>query len=238
MSASSPTGVNGLVVAPIDTAAIRPVLLRYRERRIPVVVVDNDPGDPSIHDALVIADNHAIGVAAGEFLAEVTGGQGSLVEILGIPVTSAARDRSAGFREVVARHPQMQVVDSCTGDWLFDRGRDELARLLPRHARIDAVFAQNDEMARGALEAAAAAGRDEEMLIVGVDALPGALGIRLVSQGGSPPPSSTRRFGREAILAHFALADGEPVLPRTLLKSSILKSNERIRAWQVARRSR
>jgi ABC-type sugar transport system substrate-binding protein len=227
--------VRALVVAPLDHELIKPILLSYRREKIPVVVFDNDPGDPSLYRALIIADNRHFGRKMGEFFAEVTGGEASLVEISGMPHTSGAILRSEGFRDAISPYPGLRIIDSICGSWLFFRAREEFGRVLERHPRIDGVFAQNDEMARGAWEAAHAAGRDEEMLITGIDALRGEHGLQLVHQGKlaatliNPPP------GRATADALLAVLRNEPLMQRTILQTSMFRSTERIKAWQERR---
>jgi len=228
-------GVSALVVDPLDPALLRNALAAYRDAGVPVIALDNDPGDPSLYRSLILADNRQFGRKMGEFFAEVSGGQADLVEIRGMPTTSGAQDRSAGFREAIANHPGIRVVESLVGNWLYSRAREAFAQALARLPRLDGVFAQNDEMARGAWDAAAEVGRAEELLITGIDALRGEHGLQLVIQGKlgatliNPPP------GRAAALALLAVLDGEPVMKRTLLQTSMFRSNERIRAWQAAR---
>jgi len=228
--------VSALIVDPLDAALLREPLQAYRDAGIPVIVMDSDPGDPSLYRSLILADNRHFGRKMGEFFAEVTGGRANLVEIRGMPTTSAAQDRSTGFREAIAGHPGVRVVESLVGNWLYARARQAFGEALARLPQLDGVFAQNDEMARGAWDAAAAAGRAEELLITGVDALRGEHGLQLVIQGKlaatliNPPP------GRATAQALLAILNGEPVMKRTLLQTSMFRSNERIRAWQAARR--
>jgi ABC-type sugar transport system substrate-binding protein len=228
--------VSALIVAPLDPELVQAPLRAYREAGVPVIALDSDPGDPSLYRSLIMADNRQFGRKMGEFFAEVTGGSADLVEIRGMPTTSGARDRSAGFREAIAPYPGIRVVESLVGNWLYARSREAFAAALARLAHLDGVFAQNDEMARGAWDAASAVGRAEGLLITGIDALRGEHGLQLVIQGKlaatliNPPP------GRAAAQALLAILGGEPVLKRTILQTSMFRSNERIRAWQVARR--
>ena len=231
-------GVRALIVAPLDNDILKPVLREYLLAKIPVIMLDSDPGDPTLYRTLIIADNRQFGRKIGEFFCEVTGGTAQLVEIRGMPSTSGARDRSEGFREAIAHRPGIRLLESVVGSWLYTRARDEFGRVLLRHPRIDGVFAQNDEMARGAWDAAHAAGREEEMLITGIDALRGERGLQLVLQGKlaatliNPPP------GRAAADALLAVLRGEPCMQRTVLQTSMFRSKDRIKAWQEARRAR
>jgi ABC-type sugar transport system substrate-binding protein len=230
-------GIDALVVLPIDGALVRPVLRRYRDAGTPVISLDNDVEAPELYRALILADNRVFGRKMGEFFAEVSGGRLDLLEIRGIPATSAAQHRSEGFREAIAASPGVHIVASVDGDWLYARAREEVERLLARFPQVEAVYAQNDEMARGALDAAEAAGRTEGVLVTGIDALRGGRGIQLVMQNRLGATLINPSPGKAASSALLAVLDGEPCLPRTLLQTSLLRSNERIRAWQERRKA-
>jgi len=227
--------VNVLLVAPIDGEALKPVLRRYQAAGIPVIAFDNDLGEPALYRSLILADNALFGRKMGEFFAEVTEGRANLVELCGPPSTSAAADRSRGFREAIAATPDVRVVESCTAGWRRDRAQDQMIRLLENHPHLDGVFAQNDEMAVGAWEAAVRAGRAEELLITGIDALRGENGLHLVMQGRLAATLINPSPARAAVDALHAVLAGERCLERTLLQTSLLRSGIRISAWKAYR---
>jgi len=229
-------GVSALVVLPLDGKLLRPALERYRAAGVPVIVLDNDLGAPELYRTLILSDNRLFGRKLGEFFVEVSAGKLDLIEVRGLPATSAAQDRSQGFREAIAASPGVRVVASLDADWLHARAKEQLPRVLASHPRVEAIFAQNDEMARGALEAAEAAGRGESVLITGIDALRGEHGIQLVMQGRLGATLMNPSPGRPAATALLSVLSGEPCLPRTVLQTSLLRSKERIRAWQEGRR--
>lgn len=98
------------------------------------------------------------------------------------------------------------------------------------------MFAQNDEMARGAWDAAAAAGREHEMLITGIDAIRGENGIRMVMQGCLAATFINPSPGPAAVDALLVTLSGGRCLEKRLLRTSPLRSPGRIRAWQAARK--
>jgi ABC-type sugar transport system substrate-binding protein len=225
--------IDALVLLPIDPELTRAALLKYRESGIPVVLVDNDIGAPALYRTLIANDNGRIGRDAGGFFVEVTGGVGNLVEVRGMVKTAAAVDRSAGLRAALAGHPELRLVDSCVGDWRYEQALREFGGILARQPRIDGVFAQNDDMARGVLDAAQRAGRGEEMLVVGVDAVPSA--IHLVTAGRQAVTFFNPSPGKHAAHAVLALLKGEPCLPRITLHTWPYRSNGRIQEWQKRR---
>jgi ABC-type sugar transport system substrate-binding protein len=230
-------GVDALVVLPLDRDPIRAALRAHQASDIPVIAMDGDIDDPSLYRTLILADNRLFGRKMGEFFLEVTGGTAELVEIRGVPTTTGAQHRSAGFREAVARS-QIRIVQSLVGNWVYSQAREEFARLLPRLPRLDGVFAQNDEMARAAWDVAHEAGRADELLITGIDALKGEHGLQLVMQGKLAATLLNPNPGRPAASALLAILSGEPCLPKIVLQTSMFRSHERIRAWQEARRAR
>lgn len=162
-------GVDLIIVNPTDSAAVVPAIFQANAAGIPVITVDRgaDDGQVVTH---IASDNVAGGRMAGEFIVERLDGTGNVVELVGIPGTSAARDRGQGFNEVVGRVPGIRVVARQEAG--FDRamGLTVMENILQAQPRIDAVFAHNDEMALGALTAIEAAGRQGEMIVVGFDA--------------------------------------------------------------------
>lgn len=226
--------VDALVLAAVDPAAVVPVLRRYREARIPVIAVDNELDAPELYKGIILSDNTVFGRKLGAFFVEVSGGRATLVEIRGIPAAWATRLRAQGFREALAGHPQMRIVETLTGDWLYERARERLAGWLPGHPEVDCVFAHNDEMARAAWDVAVALGRERDLLITGVDAIKGQ-GLSMVMQGKLGATVINPSAGRPAATQLLSVLSGEPILDRTVMHTSLLRSNERIRTWQDER---
>lgn len=226
--------VDALVLLVIDPESVRPVLLKYRDAGIPVIIVDNDIKDPSLCRTTILPNNRLFGRRLGEFFVEVCDGRGEIVEIHGIAAADPARLRSQGFREAIVGHPEMRIVGSLAGDWLYERAHEVFSRWLPVHRTVDCVFAQNDEMARAAWDVACEQGREEELLITGVDAIKGQ-GLSQVIQGHLAATLINPSGGRAAARALFAILEGEPVLERIMLQTSIFQSHQRIRAWREGR---
>lgn len=229
--------VDALIVAPLDPELIRGALQRCGTPGVPVIAVDTDLEAPELYRALILSDNRQLGRRMGEFFVEVTGGAADLVELRGVPTTTPAIERSEGFREAIAG-TGVRVVQSLVGNWLYSLAHQELARLLPGLPRLDGVFAQNDEMARGALDAASEAGRTDELLVTGVDALKGERGLQLVMEGKLAATLLNPVPGRQAAAALLAALEGRECAPRTVLQTSLFRSPERIRAWREHRKGR
>ncbi|MFN8527572.1 MAG: D-ribose ABC transporter substrate-binding protein [Anaerolineae bacterium] len=167
-------GVGVLLINPVDSDAIVASVEAANAANIPVITIDRSANGGTVL-AHIASDNVAGGRMAGNYLAETLGNTGHIVELTGIEGTSAARDRGAGFNEAIAAFPEMQVIVRETANFSREEGQTVFASILEANPNIDAVFAHNDEMILGAIEAARAAGRLSEIKFVGFDAVDDAL---------------------------------------------------------------
>lgn len=162
--------VDLIIINPTDSDAIVTAVEEANRAGIPVITVDRGSGG-GVVVAHIASDNIAGGRMAGEFLAELIGGEGRVIELQGILGTSAARDRGTGFAEAMANFPNIKVVARQTANFNRAEGLVVMENLLQAHPDIAGVFAQNDEMALGAIEAIRAAGLLDEIYVVGFDAI-------------------------------------------------------------------
>jgi len=171
--------VDAILVNPTDADAVVPSILKTNAAKIPVFTIDRGAtsGEVVCH---IASDNVAGGKMAGEFLAEQIGGSGKVVELVGIPGTSAARDRGKGFHEAMEQYPDIEIVASQAADFNRDKGLTVFENILQAQPEIDGVFAHNDEMVLGAIAAAEAAGR-KGIVFVGFDAIDDA--VKAVGEG-------------------------------------------------------
>lgn len=163
-------GVDAILINPTDADAIVPSIEAANAAGIPVFTVDRSAaaGEVVSH---IASDNVAGGAMAAEFLCSQLGGAGNVVELEGIAGTSAARDRGQGFNDYMsASCPGVTIVARQTANFNRAEGLTVFENILQANDTINGVFAHNDEMILGALEAAAAAGR-EGITFVGFDAV-------------------------------------------------------------------
>jgi ribose transport system substrate-binding protein len=164
-------GVDAILVNPTDADAIVPSIQKANEAGIPVFTIDRGAAGGEVV-AHIASDNVAGGMMAGEFLCESLGGEGKVVELEGIAGTSAARDRGEGFNEYMSGEcPGVEIIARQTANFNRAEGLSVFENILQAEPEIDGVFAHNDEMILGAIEAAKAAGRDGEIIFVGFDAV-------------------------------------------------------------------
>lgn len=169
--------VNLILVNPTDSDAVVNGVIAANDAKIPVITVDRASNGGEVL-SYIASDNIAGGKMAGEFIIEKLGGKGNVVELEGIAGTNAARERGQGFNEAL-NGTELKVVAKQTADFDRVKGLEVMENILQSQTDIQAVFAHNDEMALGALEAIKASGRD--ILVVGFDATDDA--VKAVNDG-------------------------------------------------------
>ena len=206
-----------LVISPLTAEALTPVVERALSEGIPVVTLDRMVDScVSVH---VGAENRPIGKQAAEWLAEKLNGEGQIIEIQGTAGASATVDRNLGFMEGLEAFPNLTVAASQTADYLREPATSFMEDMLQRFGpgEIDAVYAHNDEMALGAIEAIKEAGRLEEILVIGIDGQETA--FESVKAGEMAATFTYPYVAPEGIMIAYQLATGEAVEPVVILDS-------------------
>lgn len=165
-------GVDLLVVAPNEAAAITPAVEKAYQEGIPVIVVDRNIQSDQ-YTAFIGADNYKIGLDAGNYVLNHIGPSGKILEIMGLEGSTPAVERHKGFLDAIKNNPKVTVVASVDGEWLQHSAMEVMDSMLTVTEDIDFVFAHNDRMAMGAYMAAQKHRNESKMKFVGVDALPG-----------------------------------------------------------------
>jgi ribose transport system substrate-binding protein len=166
-------GVDAIIINPTDSDAVVPSVLAANDAGIPVFTVDRSAAGGEVV-AHIASDNVAGGRLAGEFLCDALGGEGSVVELEGIAGTSAARDRGAGFNAYLEEECMgVEVVARQTANFNRAEGLTVFENILTSEDVIDGVFAHNDEMILGAIEATQASDAVDvaDIVFVGFDAV-------------------------------------------------------------------
>jgi ribose transport system substrate-binding protein len=151
-------GVDGLVILATESAPLTPVAKEAHGRGIFIVNVDRGFLEP-VADIFLEGDNTAFGRKSAEFVAQKMGGKGNLVILTGIPCT-VDTDRVTAAREVFARYPEITILDQQPALWNRQKGLEVMEAMLTKHPKIDAVWAQDDDIAMGAMQAIKEKGRD------------------------------------------------------------------------------
>jgi ribose transport system substrate-binding protein len=218
-------GVDLLIISPKEAAPLtRPVAEAY-QRGIPVIVLDRAvQGDQ--FTTFIGADNVRIGRAAGRWIRERLGGSGKIVELKGLMTSVPGQDRNRGFLEGIQldENPGLEIVFSGEMKWLEPDARREMESALATNPRIDVVYAHNDPGAHGAWLAARAAGREQEMMFVGIDALPHE-GRQYVRQGILDATFLYPTGGEEAIETALTILRGEDVPKHIVLGTRLFTAD-------------
>jgi ABC-type sugar transport system substrate-binding protein len=168
--------VDAIILAPVVETGWELVLADAKRAKIPVILVDRGIAAPEdLYTTLIASDFVAEGRMAGEWLAKETGGKAVIAELQGTTGAAPANDRAKGFREAIAAHPGMQIPRelSQTGDFTTAKGKEVMEAFLksPRGKDIQVVYAHNDDMALGAIQAIEEAGKKpgQDIKIVCID---------------------------------------------------------------------
>jgi len=169
--------VDAIVLAPVIESGWDDVLQEAADSDVPVIIVDrNVDSDESLYVTRVSSDFVHEGRLAAAWLAQETSGNCSIVELYGTVGSAAAEDRNAGFTEVIGLFDNMEIMVSETGNFVRSEGKTVMESILSSEdpSSICALFAHNDDMAIGAVEAMKEAGLTpgEDILVVSVDAIP------------------------------------------------------------------
>lgn len=200
-------GVDLILINPTDSDAVGSAVAAANEAGIPVITLDRsaNSGDVVTH---IASDNVAGGKMAGEFIIEQLGGAGKVVELEGIPGASAARERGEGFNAAIAG-TDVTVVARQTANFDRAQGLSVMENILQAQPEIDAVFAHNDEMALGALEAIKASGR--AIMVVGFDATADAVAAVEAGDMAATVQQLPKEIGSIGVNAAVKLLAGDAV---------------------------
>lgn len=205
--------VSALVVAPAGAAEVIPVLNKAKASGIPVLLVDTDAPWPE-KLSYIGTDNRLGGRLAGEFIVRALGGTGKVAVIRGILGVAAHEDRVAGFQEALARAPGIRLVTIQPANSERALAMTVMENILTSHPDLRAVFATNDQMALGAMEAIAARNLTGKIILVGFDATQEA--VRAVKAGRMHAVVAQHPFemGRRAVEAAIQVLRGESIEKR------------------------
>lgn len=203
-------GVTAIVLNPCEMEASSPAVEKAKAAGIPIVNVNSVT--KAVPDAFVGSRDEDSARMAMEFIAEQLDGKGGILMMQGYMGQAAQIKRDAGAREVLANHPELKLLASQTAEWDRAKAVTLMENWLQSHGdQIAAVFAQNDEMAMGALLAVERAGKKDQIVVVGVDAIGDAL--QAVEEGRLDATVFQDGVGQaqEALKAALALGRGESV---------------------------
>jgi len=220
--------VAALCITPSGSKEVVPAIVKANKAGIPVLIVDTRVHPETLQAAagkvagFIGSDNLEGGRVAGEFVAKKLGGKGKVAILEGIPGHETGDSRLKGFREVMARHPGIEIVSSQTANWERDQGYNVFQNMLQAHPEIQALFACSDLMALGAVEAIGAAGKTGKIIVVGFDAFSEAR--EAVNKGtmDATIAQSSYDMGKTAVENAWKLLKGEKIQEDVSLKVELV----------------
>lgn len=167
LATAATSGTDGVIINPVDSDAAAASVAPLVSNSTPIVAVDRAVNGAEVQ-SLVSSDNVAGGRQAADELAKAMGEQGTVIVLQGVAGTSASRDRGAGFAEGMEAYPGIEIVAQQTAN--FDRAEalNVATNLLQANPGVTGLFAENDEMALGAIQALGARA-GEDVKVVGFD---------------------------------------------------------------------
>ena len=203
--------VDAIILNPFDQYGSAPVVSIANREKKPIVVINAVVVNLDKADAYVGSNDQEAGRIAATYIAQLLNGKGNIALIRGPNGHSAEIQRTEGIMEVLNKHPDMKIIFDQSGNWDRTQGLELMENWLSTGKSVQAVIAQNDEMALGAQKAIEASGRQKDILVIGIDAIPDAL--RAVKEGKLCATVFQDAKGQGALALELAvkLCEGKPV---------------------------
>ena len=214
--------VDIIIVSPIQSKPITPIVEEAMKAGIPVLVVDRKT-DNQKYTAYVGADNIEVGRNAAKIIVSNLPDSLKVVEIRGLAGSSPAEERSLGFHQILDKFPSIEFMGTIQGDWEKESITGGFKELLQEIGPVDYVFVHNDRMALGAWEVARNLGIEDQIKIIGVDGLNGPNGgIQLVKEGVLNATILYPTGGDEAIKTALKILNDEIVPVNNILSTTVI----------------
>ena len=215
--------INTLVILPYESAPLTKPVAAAKAKGVFVTVVDRGLTDPGAQDAYVAGDNPGLGRVSAEYVAKQLGGKGNIVVLRGIP-TVIDNQRYDAFMEVMKKYPNIKVLDQKYANWNRDDGFKVMQDFLTRFKQIDAVWAQDDDIAVGVLRAMDEAKRTDIKFVLGGAGMKEMIkkvmdGDKLITADVTYPP---RMIQDAMMLTAEARVTGKPMKTPTIIPSVLV----------------
>ncbi|WP_370971003.1 ABC transporter substrate-binding protein [Amycolatopsis sp. cg9] len=207
-------GAQLLVVAPLNSDGLQPALDAAKAKKVPVVTIDRKVTSQPCTDYLTFIGSNFVeqGKRAAQEMARVTGGTGKVAILLGASGNNVTTDRTSGFKDELAKTAGLSVVAEQTGEFDRSKGQAVMEQLIQSHPDITAVYAENDEMGVGAVNALKTAGKTpgKDVKVVSIDGTRNA--VQLIADGSyNAVIESNPRFGPLAFQTLQKFESGEAI---------------------------
>ncbi|MGS0891882.1 ABC transporter substrate-binding protein [Burkholderia stagnalis] len=220
-------GAQALIVAPNDATGLQPALAQARAKGIPVVTIDRQTAGAPCQDFITFlgSDFFRQGQRAAQALADATGGRATIAEIQGGYGNTVESQRTDGFADGLKKFPNMKIVASQTANWSATEAQKVMEQVLLAHPDVNAVYAQADTMALGAMTALRQAGKQRGVTVVSIDGTKDF--VTAIANGTAAASVETNpRFGPLAFKSLEAWFAGKPVAQKQIMEDALYdKSN-------------
>jgi ribose transport system substrate-binding protein len=214
-------GVKGILISPIDAVGVNAAYDAAKAANIPIVSVARGSTSPNqtLHVAM---DESQIGRDIAEWTVKAIGGEGKVAMLLGPSGVPTFRNLGDGYAQVLAKYPKIQIVFRADGPLTRERGVKQAEDALVANPDLNAIYAANDDVALGAMQAVLAADRSGKTIVTGMNGVPPAL--RAVKDGklAMTVELNPVLWGRLGVDVLASYLKGEKVEPRVFIKHVII----------------
>lgn len=221
-------GHDAIVLVPMNGTALIPKVMEANSMGIPVITADTKVDDgPAEVETFVGLDERSSFAGMAEWVVEQLGGEGEVAILEGFRGSSTAELRLLGMMDVFDAHEGIQVVASIAADWDQEKGLKASEDILQSNPEVDAIIGSNDLMALGAVQAVKGAGKSDDIIVVGDDAIPSALASLRAGDLNATIDGNTDLVGYEAVMAAYRhVTEGEELDDWIKVESSIMTAED------------
>jgi ABC-type sugar transport system substrate-binding protein len=221
-------GVNALIVAPLDSTGLQPVFTLAKQHHIPVFEIDRQTTGTAGSDYVTFMGSNFLqqAIKAADALDKATGGHATVAVLEGSLGNGVTTDRTNGFETELKKYPGMHIVAVQSGNFVRATGQQVMQQLISAHPTINAVYAENDEMALGAIPALVSAGKTpgKNVKIVSIDGEKAAMQAIVKGQIAADVQTNPR-FGPLAFQEIFKYLSGDKIPGKVIQKDNFYDSS-------------
>lgn len=220
--------VAALCITPSGSKEIVPAILKANQEGIPVIIVDTRVDSKTLNESggsiltFIGSDNYDGGKLAGKYIAEQLQGKGNIAVLEGIPGHETGEERIKGFYEEIIKYKGIKIIASQTANWERDQGFNVFQNILQANPEIDAVFACNDMMALGAIEAISLSKTKKKIIVVGFDAIQDSRDAILNGTMSASIAQNPEEMGRLSVETAIKAINGENIPPEIPVKIELI----------------
>ena len=217
-------GVKGILISPIDAVGVNAAYDAAAAAKIPIVSLARGSTSPNqtIHVAM---DEVRVGRDIAEWTAKKLDGKGKVAMLLGPSGAPTFRNLAQGYTEVMTKYPDIQIVFKTDGPLTRERGLKNTEDALVSHPDLKAIYAANDDLALGAMQAVLAANRNGQTIVTGMNGVPPALRAVKEESMGLTVELNPVLWGRLGVDVLASFLKGDKVEPRVFIKHVVIDSS-------------